>query len=92
MVVVCFESESHVTLDGLEFSDPLPASEILRSKIYTITPGKIASFILTISETRRRQGPHPGLPPGAHPFPSLGLGNPDCLGSIRNAKNGRQLL
>lgn len=48
-----FESESHVVLDGLEFIDP-PASvsEVLRSKTCTIiTPVKIATFILTISET-----------------------------------------
>lgn len=34
-------------------------SQVLRSKACTITPARIARSILTILETRHRQGPHP---------------------------------
>lgn len=55
-VLFAFESESHyVALAVLEPGDP-PASvyQVLRSKTCTITPVKVATLNVTISETRRQ--------------------------------------
>lgn len=55
LLVCLFLSQSHYAAQvGLEFRDPLASvSQVLRSN------ARIASFILTILETRQRQGPHP---------------------------------
>lgn len=81
-----------MTLDGLEFSDPpacLRDTKIKDMHYYTRENSKFYSHHFRDKKMTRTSS---WSSTSSVPFHSLGLGNPDCLGSIGNAKNGRQLL